>query len=239
MDRDDTVKQILKNIFGFDGIMHGIKRGRLEILVELPKDCDSLDIAIDTDNAAINAEGISAKRLDLKTSNGKISVSGEKFSEIYCDTSNAACVVKDVTSDRISLGTSNGSCDIIGIVKCKNIEVDTSNAKISCGKLDAETVRFKTSNGKIDMGNITAESLYADTSNAAVLAQLIESDNIEMYSSNGKIEAIIVGDVDDYSIKSGTSNGNNNIFDCGDRTKDKTLKAFTSNANINVKFKDK
>lgn len=237
-DTESTTKQIINGLFGLDGVMHGFKRSRLTTVIELPKDCNNLKLFVKTSNATINAKDIYVDSLDLEliTSNAAISVSGEISGDVRCETSNAAINIEKLIAENVTFSTSNGNCNI-GNIKCRSIEAYTSNASIECENINSDSVHFETSNGRIETGDITAkDSFYADTSNSGIKIQSVESDNIELYSSNGGINATVVGNDKDYTIESGTSNGNDNLYGRGDNTKNKSLKVFTSNSNINVDF---
>lgn len=231
-------RNISRSLFGLDGVFYGIKRSRLETVIELPKDCKNLNILVDTNNGEINANDMFANNIELITSNAKIFVSGEINDSVLCKTSNASIDVDRLIGDKITLKTSNGKCNIEDI-KCNNLEVTTSNATIDCKNAISSFINLKTSNGRIETGNIVARnSFYADTSNAQINVKSVDSDKIELYSSNGGIDARVIGNDKDYAIESGTSNGNNNTYGRGNNSADKSIKVYTSNANINVDFSE-
>ncbi len=235
-DKPDAGREVLNSLFGLDGIMHGIKRSRLTAVVELPKECRDLKLRIITSNGAISAEGIYADSLELTTSNASISVSGEINGDVRCATSNAGIKAGRLIADNVTLGTSNGGCDT-GDVRCGSLEIITSNGQINCADVESGLVKLDTSNGRIEAGSVAAyDSFYAETHNAGIYIKSVESDKIEMYSSNGGINATVVGNDGDYAIESGTSNGNNNVYGRGNSKADKSLRIFTSNADINIDF---
>ena len=237
--------------------MFNIKRSRLETLVEVPKNNKTLKINIETSNAKITADGLTADKLSLKTSNASIDVSGKFTNDVYCKTSNASIDVsgeftndvycdtsngninaKNITAHTVSLYSSNASCNAES-VKSKNLNVGTSNASINITNINSDSVKLETSNASINLGDTVAkDSFYADTSNGSINTRGIDSDKIELHTSNSSITATIVGDDKDFAINSGTSNGNDNLYGRGNNSASKQLSVYTSNGNINIKFDD-
>lgn len=261
-DKRNTVQYVFRNIFGVDGIINGLKRSRFEFVLEIPKGCDNLILTIHTSNGRINANGINAKKLDLKSSNSSIDVGGTVSDNVTCVTSNGRITSGGLSAKEVSFYTSNAECSIGNIV-CDKLEAKTSNGRIVCEDIVSGSVWLKTSNADINTGNINklsaentdntvekllsmtdtdsiiGESVMLSTSNASINAKSINAKNIELYSSNGGINAEIAGDDKDFRIESRTSNANNNLAGFGnDSITDRTLKVYTSNADINVKFED-
>lgn len=231
-----TLNDESKSFFSFG--MVGIKRSRLETVVEIPKNNKTLKISVETSNAKITADNLVADNLYLESSNGSIDVSGEFTNDIYCKTSNASINGGNIKAHTITFNTSNGSCNAETIIS-QNLNIDTSNAGINIHNINSDFVKLGTSNGSISLGDTIAEdSFYAETSNANINTKSIDSDKIELYSSNGSILATIVGKDKDFAINSGTSNGNDNISGRGNDSASKTLSVYTSNANINIDFDD-
>lgn len=226
------------NLFSTDGIFSGIKRSKLETLVEIPKDSKSLEINIDNSNASISAENIKADNIKLKTSNASINISGEFKNEVYCETSNSSINSKNITANSITFSSSNGYCGAEN-VKSKALSVSTSNAAINITKINSSVVKLETSNSYINIGDVIADiSFYAETSNGNISTNSINSNKIELDTSNGNINSTVVGKEKDFRIESGTSNGNDNISGRGNSSASKSLSAYTSNGNINVYFDD-
>lgn len=260
-DKRNTVQDIFRNIFGMDGILNGLKRSKFEFVLEIPKGCDNLNLTVHTSNGKIDANGIDAKNLDLKSSNSSIDVGGTVSENVMCVTSNGRITSDGLSAKEACFYTSNADCRVGNIV-CDKLEAKSSNGGIICDDVVANSVWLKTSNGNIVTGNInkltaenpdsttgqllfmtgidiTGESVFMSTSNASINTKSINAKNIELHSSNGGINAEIAGDDKDFRIESRTSNANNNLAGFGnDSVTDKTLKVYTSNADINVRFED-
>lgn len=223
--------------FSLGGMM-GIKRGRLETVVEIPKNNKTLKINVETSNARITANNLIADNLYLETSNASIDVSGKVTNDVYCKTSNATINSEDITAHTVTFDTSNGSCNADTVIS-KNFNVYTSNASINIKNINSDFVKLETSNSSINLGDtIAQDSFYAKTSNGSISTKGIDSDKIELYSSNSSILATIVGKDKDFVINSGTSNGNDNVSGRGNSSASKTLSVYTSNGNININFDD-
>ena len=95
------------------------------------------------------------------------------------------------------------------------ISIDTSNGDIKLTHVKASKLDLKSSNGDIDIKEVTSPELILDT-------------------SSGDITGSICGKEDDYTIQTGTSNG-----ECSPPSRSggsKKLTADTSNADINIEF---
>lgn len=218
--------------------MVNIKRGRLETVVEIPKNNKTLKINVETSNAKITAENLIADNIYLETSNADINVSGEFADDVCCKTANASINGENIKADTVSFYTSNGSCNS-KTVTSKEFNVGTSNASINITNINSDLVRLETSNGSINLGDTVAkDSFFAQTANGNINTKGIDSDKIELYTSNSSIIATIVGKDKDFAINSGTSNGNDNLSGRGNSSASKTLSVYTSNGNINIDFDD-
>lgn len=222
----------------FNTGMVNIKRGKLETIVEIPKNNKTLKINIETSNAKITANNLNADSLYLETSNADIDISGEFTDDVYCKTSNASINGENIKAHTVNFDTSNGSCNAETVLS-HSLEFVTSNASINISSINSDSVRLDTSNNSINLGDTIAnDSFYAQTSNGNINTKGIDSDKIELDTSNGSIIATIIGKEKDFRIESGTSNGNDNISGRGNSSASKSLLAYTSNGNINIDFDD-
>lgn len=231
-------KGFIINLFSTDGIFSGIKRSKLETVVEIPKNNKTLKINIETSNAKITVNNLNADSLYLETSNADIDISGEFTDDVYCKTSNASINGENIKAHTVNFDTSNGSCNAETVLS-HSLEFGTSNASINISSINSDSVRLDTSNNSINLGDTIAnDSFYAQTSNGNINTKGIDSDKIELDTSNGSIIATIIGKEKDFRIESGTSNGNDNISGRGNDSASKSLLAYTSNGNINIDFDD-
>ncbi len=85
------------------------------------------------------------------------------------------------------------------------LDVNSSNGRISLSKLDGETLKMRTSNGRIALDDVKAERIAGKTSNGKIEGRL-ESMETSLRTSNGKIYLDLpCTESGDYRLR--TSNG--------------------------------
>lgn len=135
-----------------------------------------------------------AASLDLKTSNGSLSLLGLScWGNIQAVSSNARLSASDLSARQISLNTSNASIHLENLVSKTSIKAQSSNGRLKAKGLEAK------------------EQLILKTSNASLSVEGIHSPAITLQTSNGKIDGTLPGQMADYAITSGTSNGKNSL----------------------------
>ena len=153
----------------------------------------------------------------LDTSNVSVKVSGLiSVRSVYINTSNSPIDMEHVTAGQVTAQTSNGAITLE--------EVSVSGA-----------VDMKSSNGTLTARQVTArDKLSMITSNGRISIDQAASAVIELSTSNGSISGSVEGKRFDYTIASGTSNGDNSLGDGGKGAL--VMTAHTSNGNINIRF---
>ncbi len=174
------------------------------------------------EGCGVSVETPGAQGLDLRTSNGSISVSGlsglakirtsngrvnveEHAGSLTARTSNGKVRVKRIQGD-VELESSNGSieaCEVSG-----GVDVETSNGSIEVGLVETGRgpVRARSSNGsvKVDMGGLQG-TLEAKTSNGRI--QLEGSGGGRMIDQGKKHAVIQFGETAEPRSELRTSNG--------------------------------
>ena len=153
----------------------------------------------------------------MDTSNASVNVSGlNSVRNVHINTSNAPIGLEHVASDQAVAYTSNGEVTLD--------EVSVSGA-----------VDVKSSNGTLTARQVTAgDKLIMITSNGRISIDQAASAVFELSTSNSSISGSVKGKRSDYTITSGTSNGDNNLGTGGKGAL--VLTAHTSNGNINIRF---
>lgn len=119
-----------------------VESGRLKVAAEMPQGprnygcsfdftCpDTLALDIYTSNGAVTVTGL-ARGMDIRTSNGRIELSGTTGAAVL-NTSNGAVTLR-VHSGPTRVGTSNGAvdCDIAALDSAEDVEIETSNGKVT------------------------------------------------------------------------------------------------------------
>jgi DUF4097 and DUF4098 domain-containing protein YvlB len=197
-----------------------------------------------------------AGALQLDTSNSPLNVSGlTAAGEIHIDTSNSPIEVSNVSATLLNANTSNAAVNVSGLTSAGEVRINTSNSHIEADNVSAALVTAQTSNGAVTLdkvivsgtvdmkssnGTLTArqvaakDKLLMDTSNGRIAVEQVISAAIRLNSSNGSIFGSVEGKRSDYTISSGTSNGDNNLGDGGKGQF--MLTVNTSNGNIDIRF---
>ena len=197
--------------------------GSLTVIMKVTRDWFSwYDFSFDfTDTATIIAIPDSfSGEINLETSNGSISVSKMKL------------------MDKLQVDTSNGAVDMEEVT-AQEVDVTSSNGAITLSEVTTAELKVKTSNGRITVSDTTVDGeTYLKTSNASIeVEEIVLNGDSEFDSSNGRISGSILGDDDDFSIESHTSNGDNSLP--GNTSGgNKDLKVTTSNSDIDIEFKN-
>ena len=191
-----------------------------EPVIYIPKNYSG-DLSVEDSNSSIDISDVTAMNVSLTTSNGKIVAD------------------KVMTSGKFDVSTSNGSIIISKMKASGDFISRTSNGKIDLEDVEAANFDLKTSNANVILNSIISQNDIAlVTSNGQIDLENIDfSNGFKCRSSNGSISGEIKGNVSDYSIKSKTSNGNNNLPE-NSSGGDKSIDIETSNSSIEVNFID-
>ncbi|MHB1483515.1 MAG: DUF4097 family beta strand repeat-containing protein [Saccharofermentanales bacterium] len=158
--------------------------------------------------------------LNFQSRSLSLSIPVDYTGDLSVENSNSRISISDINANDISLTTSNG-------------KITASNV-VASGKID-----FKTSNAMVEVdGVISKKDIKFETSNAQIKFKNIDFDNtLDCHTSNASIKGEIKGKMSDYSIRSKTSNGKNNLPENASGGA-KTINIETSNSSIEVNFND-
>lgn len=151
-------------------------------------------------------------------------------------TSNERITADQVTClDEVKLQTSNART-VIGHLVARTLTAGTSNARIMMNDVYVrEQLDAGTSNGRLILENVTSDQgMNLHTSNASVRLEAVDAGTLEIRTSNGSVSGTLKGKEEEYAVRSGTSNGKNNLTDREDG--ERRLYVKTSNAHINLEF---
>ena len=208
------------------------------MVISIPENFEG-NIDIKTSNASVELSEINIEKLIARSSNGKININNLSVrDDLDIKTSNSSINLENVqiTGDA-QIRTGNGAITLKDIdIKGESI-CSTSNASINLMNLSAKDLNLQTDNGKIDLKNTTVrKGILADTSNNSILLDDVDvGETIICTTSNGGIKGTIIGAMEDFSITSQTSNGNNNLPTDTNKG-EKTARFKTSNSSIQVNF---
>jgi DUF4097 and DUF4098 domain-containing protein YvlB len=142
-------------------------------------------VDIGNSGASANIRVPAGTTLDLRTSNGKVSMAGP-IGDTIVRTSNGGIEVKAATG-QLDLTTSNGQINVNGGIG--QLTLDTSNGGISITS-DNVIVAARTSNGQISYTGALANGNHSFRSNNAGIDITLPSNtnfNVDANTSNGKI----------------------------------------------------
>lgn len=196
-------------------------------------------------------QGAGIDRVELRTSNAKLSARDVSHANLKLHTSNASVIAERIEAADLGVKSSNGSVHAADL-KAANLGLTTSNGSIRAERLEGANVGLTTSNGSIHADRLTAANLAAKSSNASVRVDTVSATVIDLTTSNGRIElqnvaesladvalvtsnasvaATLPGSIADYRI---VSSGGNLPKQKNSGTK--SLRAKTSNGKINIDF---
>ena len=187
--------------------------------LKLPQDA-LVDLTARTTNGSIRAEGLSALcDVALKTSNGRIMLNDLSCKALEAQSSNARIVLERVSGKQpIRCSTSNGRIEARQVKTGGSLILTSSNGRIVAHDAQArEELRLTTSNSAIEVGQLSA-------------------GEVNLTTSNGSISGILPGHMNDWAIRSRTSNGHNSLPK--DQPGSRPLNVRTSNGSINLRFEE-
>lgn len=197
------------------GALFGSRTRKMEIFV--PRTFRGR-LSLSTTNARVAMEGCEAlSSLLLKTTNASVSLLHCSGGEICCRSSNGAVHVEGLHGDALQAVTSNA-----------RVELSSCVLRGACG--------VQTSNGSISASQVEAGSLSLQSSNARISLEQVRASGITLATSNGSIGGTVVGDPEEYTITTSTSNAS-----CSPKTRaipgaQKSLSASTSNGRVALQF---
>jgi len=180
-------------------------------------------------------------KMEIKTSNGNVSINSITAENLEVITSNGKIAVENLSvENEFKFRSSNGKVCAEN-VKGKSFEIQTSNGKIVAVNADfQDSFKCRTSNGKIIAEAIRSNEIDLKSSNGKVfLDRTVIGSSMKVKTSNGSITGTILGKREDFTIESKTSNGKNNLPENISHTMqkgDKKLNIETSNGSIYIIF---
>jgi len=176
--------------------------------------------------------------MSIHTSNGHIDVSNLQANTMKLETSNSKITTDHVVvSEKLEAVTSNASISLTKTKTKGDVLCETNNGKISLDQVQCESLQAKSANGRIDLKSVvTSNNITAQTSNSRISFQKIAfGTKLDCQTSNGAVEGTMKGKLTDYSIRSKTSNGRNNLPEHQEGG-EKEIVIKTSNSGIEVGF---
>lgn len=193
-----------------------LQQTRLTVL--LPADYAG-EIRLQTTNGKITLQNIQAGKLQLKSTNAAFQaeeVTVQADAELI--TTNAPILANGFTAGGKLLCKSTNGKAMLQEVQAEDVQVITTNAAAALEQVSASHIaNVKTNNGKITVDTVAA------------------GKEIRLITTNGDIRGSITGAAKDFSMHTGTTNGENNLPEALE-IGDKQLELHTTNGNIQIDF---
>lgn len=196
-------------------------------------------IHLKTSNSNIDVSSAHLQNATLISSNGKIQLEQVNIAgNLDIKTSNARIILENVDGEgSMTAHSSNGRITIHESSFKEDAVCRTTNSGIDIKNATATRFDLDTGNGEIDLSGISAlREVLAKTSNSDIdLTNVDVGESIVCITSNGNIEGTVFGAAEDFSLRSKTSNGSNNLP--SDTTGGEKQAEFqTSNSDIEIYF---
>ncbi len=150
------------------------------------------------------------EELDLSTSSGNISVSGNLAARLFVDTSSGLGEVASYQGESLNISSSSGNQNLTDIETEKNIRIDSSSGDIRVTEVKAEQLILDTTSGSAEIFGMRG-SLVHSSSSGDLFAEIPGPGNIiESKVSSGRME-IALPENADFTLTFDTSSGD---FNC-------------------------
>ena len=136
----------------------------------------------------------------------------------------------------IEIETDNGSVTVLNVAANSVRLHNSSNTDVQLSGLTAQKVYTSLINGMVTVSDTTAYKLNVRLSNGMVELEDTEIENYDCQVENGTIEGTVVGDPDEYNIRTSVDVGSNHLPSTARKRGDKTLRFHVGNGEINVQF---
>lgn len=156
--------------------------------------------------------------------------------EIFINTTNDKVEINNIDIDGdINLKTTNDKIVLYNI-KGNTIDLKTTNGKIELNKVEGNMIKLNTTNNKIILDNVKGDTVKLQTTNGEIELNKVDVDSeLSCLTTNDSITGTVIGNIDDFSITSKTTNDKNNL-PAKSTSGDKYLSAITTNDKIKIDF---
>jgi len=159
----------------------GSTRGNILLTVTIPKQFDVYAQTSDGDISAGGQEG----EIDLRSSDGDISVDRLTGPMVHLTTSDGDIDVDNIDADDVSLRTSDGDLKA-ELIKGKSVRLKTSDGDIDAEKIEGETIAVRSSDGDLNL-IVAGGELEARTSDGDIIVTVNGKMALDLSTSDGDI----------------------------------------------------
>ena len=159
----------------------GSSRGRILLTVTLP---EQFDVYAQTSDGNITAGGQKGE-IDLKSSDGDISVDGLSGPMVHLTTSDGDIVVDEINADEVSLRTSDGDLRA-DFIRGKSVTFKTSDGDVVAERIEGETIAVRSADGDLEL-TVSGGELEARTSDGDIDVTVSGKMALDLSTSDGDI----------------------------------------------------
>jgi DUF4097 and DUF4098 domain-containing protein YvlB len=184
---------------------------RDEIVIELPEGVSMEDVSINTSNARVEVNSLTATSLDVDTSNGRIEINSVELDEMTLNTTNGSVVLQGVNlNDSAIINTSNGPVRV-KYSEIEYLEAHTTNARIVLTNVVSNYMGLYSTNSGFDLENVSTtnseSTLIINTTNGSIDLEEVYIHDVTITTSNGGIDYYNDETPFDIDVTYTTSNG--------------------------------
>ena len=146
-----------------------------------------------------------------------ITLPEKEYTSIEIEADDSTVTVVDVAADSVKMWRS-------------------SNAMVQFGGLTSGQIDAAVNNGMVTVSDTTAASLDVTVDNGMVSLEDTQVDHYDCEVENGSISGTLIGQPDEYNIRTSVDVGRNRLPSSARKRGDKDLKFHVGNGEINVQF---
>lgn len=158
--------------------------------ISIPAGFSFEDLAIEVSTGSVEIVGASAKKMNLISSTGKISLAKVTCEgTISISVSTGKALLNDVTCKNLNSTGSTGNLELCDVVASESFSLKRSTGNIHFERCDAEAITVETSTGKV-VGTLRSDKIFiAKSSTGSVnVPETISGGVCKITTSTGRIE---------------------------------------------------
>ncbi len=176
--------------------------------------------------------------LDFYTAELQILLPKGYQGELVLENINGDISVSDQELDLLTINTINSEIEVENCVVHGEMIIDTTNDDINITDVKATKIDAYSINSDISLNTVSCDAAEIETITGDVIASEIESAEIKITTMNGDIIGYIIGAREEYNINSNVMNGDSNLSELEDSSREKRISVSTMNGDIKFEFSE-
>jgi len=151
------------------------------------------NIKINTSTGDIHTENISANKIELSTSTGKVDVTGVKCSEnIKINVSTGNVNIVDTNCKNLLSKGSTGNISLKNVIAIEKFSIERSTGDVKFKNSDASDIFVKTDTGNVTGNLLTDKVIFAQTDTGKIdIPKTIAEEKCEIITDTGDIKITV------------------------------------------------